>query len=498
MRRPWLLAAALAAAAVAVAAVALVADNGSSGDETAAGFPNFPSGRKPVVFDIGGMVFDPQPGVREAALTQAHALGADALRVLVQWNLVTPASKPPDFHPADPRDPNYNLSVYDDTISEAAKKGLKIILMPTGPAPEWAARPNTGGLADPDPRQFGNFVSALAKRYNGHFDPDGNGPAGTLPKIDIWTIWNEPNLSTLPATAVPGRAPLLAVALSRLYLAAQAAVQAAATAGADADRRDRADRRMSSRSDPLTFTAPAALPERRLPEAGPTARRGREQIDADRLVARHPYPLAASRRLSRRRPRLRDHARWPALEATPRSAAADAGRLPLGLPVYITEFGVQSLPDPNAVTPQQQAADIEHRREPRLRDPRLRTLRSVPALDDPPDHVPGELYGGFESGLRFSTAARSRPTAPSACRSRSSRQGGRSRSGVSSGPPGRRSSADRSSPGGGGRGLQTPSGRTFGISRLAYGVSPGRAAAAVGAYRFGRLAGILRTRPDQP
>ena len=89
MRRPWLLAAALAAAAVAVAAVALVSDN-STAEATPPGFPDNPVGRKPIIFDVG-LVSNPNP---KRALTEAHALGADAIRVLVPWNMVAPIRKP--------------------------------------------------------------------------------------------------------------------------------------------------------------------------------------------------------------------------------------------------------------------------------------------------------------------------------------------------------------------------------------------------------------------
>jgi hypothetical protein len=398
MRRPWLLAAALAAAAVAVTAVALVADNGSSSEDTPAGFPNFPSGRKPVIFDIGGMVFDPTPGVRNAALAQAHALGADALRVLVQWNLVVPPREPADFHPADPRDPNYNLSVYDDTLREAVKHGLKIVLMPTGPAPEWAAKPGSGGLADPDPRQFGDFVTALAKRYNGHFDPDRNGPAGPLPKVDVWTIWNEPNLSTFLQPQRRGGRPYSPLLYRRLYLAGQAAVEAQQPS-APILIGETAPTGGEQSVDPLTFTRQALclngdfdeLPHCPEPDA---------KVDAVGWSA-HPYPLVGQAPYEpETNPHFVTMSSLSALEAT-LDGAAGAGAVPSDLPIYITEFGVQSFPDPNAVSLRQQAADIGIAEKFAYDDPRIATFAQYLMRDDSPTNVPGQRYGGFESGLRF-------------------------------------------------------------------------------------------------
>jgi hypothetical protein len=402
MRRPWLLAAALAAAAVAVAAIALVADNGSSSEDTPAGFPNFPAGRKPLIFDIGGMVYDPNPDVRQAALAQAHALGADALRVLVQWNLVAPGEKTAGFHPADPRDRNYHFSVYDDTLREAAKQGLKVVLMPTGPAPEWAAKPGSGGLADPDPRQFGDFVSALAKRYNGHFDPDRGGPAGSLPKVDIWTIWNEPNLSTFLQPQKRGGRPYSPLLYRRLYLAGQAAIEAQQPS-APILIGETAPTGGEQSVDPLTFTRQTMclngdfqdLPNCPEPDA---------KIDAVGWSA-HPYPLVGQPPFEPvTNPHFVTMSSLSGLETTLDSASS-AGAVPSDFPIYITEFGVQSFPDPNAVSLRQQAEDIGIAEKFAYDDPRVDTFAQYLMRDDSPTNVPGELYGGFESGLRFYSGA---------------------------------------------------------------------------------------------
>jgi hypothetical protein len=88
------------------------------------------------------------------------------------------------------------------------------------------------------------------------------------------------------------------------------------------------------------------------------------------------------------------------LEAT-LDGAAGAGAIPANFPLYITEFGVQSFPDPNAVSLQQQAADIGIAEHFAYNDPRVVTFAQYLMRDDSPLNVPGQRFGGFESGLRF-------------------------------------------------------------------------------------------------
>jgi hypothetical protein len=397
MRRPWLLAAALAAGAVAVAVIALLTDSGSSAPTTPAGFSDVPVGRKPMIFDIGALVYAP-PQENNRVLTEVRALGADAVRVPVLWNLVAPAALPADFHPAGPRDPSYDWSAYDQTVTGAEKHGLKILLMPTGPAPEWAAKPGSGGVANPDPEQFGEFVSALAKRYDGHFDPGRGGAGQPLPKVNLWTIWNEPNLSTFLQPQMRGGRPYSPLIYRRLYLAGQAAIHAQ-DPGAPILIGETAPTGGEQSVDPLTFTRQTLClngdfqPLPHCPEAG-------EKIDAVGWST-HPYPLVGQPPFEPvSNPHFVTMSSLSALETT-LGGAEDAGAIPDDFPIYVTEFGVQSYPDPNGVSLEQQAADIGIAEQFAYNDPHVVTFAQYLMQDDVPESVPGQLYGGFESGLRF-------------------------------------------------------------------------------------------------
>jgi hypothetical protein len=391
MRRPWLLAAALAVAAVAVAAIALARDDSPTA-AVPVGFPDNPEGRKPLIFDVGLLAGQTSKG----ALQEAHSLGADAIRVLVPWYSVAPAERPKDFKPADPLDPRYDFSRYDDALRIVQQLGMRIVLSPAGPAPEWAAKPGSGGLGNPDPEQFGEFVSALAKRYDGRFRPKPGAPA--LPGADVWAIWNEPNLSIFLQPQFRGGRPYSPLLYRKLYLAAQAAIhdqqpsapiligETAPTGGLDG-------------VNPLTFTRQTFCLSGNFEEL-PRCPQPDEDIDAVGWSA-HPYPLAGQ---APYRPVTNPHfvtmSSLSALELT-LDGISGADKLPSDFPLYITEFGVQSYPDPNAVTLRQQAAYIAIAEHFAYNDPRVATFAQYLLADDSPQAVPGQLYGGFESGLRF-------------------------------------------------------------------------------------------------
>jgi hypothetical protein len=396
MRHPWLLAAALAVAAVAVATVALVRDNPPA-EANPPGFPDNPTGRKPLIFDIGLLAGSES----NPALEEAHSLGANAIRVLVPWNLVAPPERPADFRPSDPSDPNYDFGNYDEALDQIHRLGMEIVLSPTGPAPEWAAKPGSSGLSDPDPDQFGAFVSALAKRYDGKFRVRAGRPA--LAKADIWAIWNEPNLAIFLQPQERDGRPYSPLLYRELYLAAQGAIQeqqpkapiligeTAPTGGLDG-------------VDPLTFTRQTLCLTgdfedlRHCPEPG-------QDVDAVGWSA-HPYPLAGQPPFQPvTNPHFVTMSSLGALELT-LNGASGADKLPSEFPVYITEFGVQSYPDPNAVSLEQQAAYIAIAEHFTYTDPRVATFAQYLLNDDSPEAIPGEQYGGFESGLRFFDGAK--------------------------------------------------------------------------------------------
>jgi hypothetical protein len=142
-----------------------------------------------------------------ATVQQMRALGATTIRLFVSWNSLAPDiqhTKKPAFAATDPA--AYKASkwaIYDAIVRAAKADGLKVDFVLTGGAPRWAEGSgipsnyviahNAGAEAfawKPSAKDYGQFVTAVARRYDGHYAPKGQ---STLPKVSFWTLWNEPN-----------------------------------------------------------------------------------------------------------------------------------------------------------------------------------------------------------------------------------------------------------------------------------------------------------------
>jgi hypothetical protein len=123
---------------------------------------------------------------RQQSLDEIKALGGTTIRTLVQWSRIAPdtnsKTKPAGFDATNPDAyPPGAFTVWDQLVQEAQARGLQVIMSPVL-APHWAdtCRGNAHHCS-PRPRDFGQFVTALGKRY---------------PTVHRWSIWNEPNISS--------------------------------------------------------------------------------------------------------------------------------------------------------------------------------------------------------------------------------------------------------------------------------------------------------------
>jgi hypothetical protein len=136
--------------------------------------------------------FDP---VKQAhTLNLLQFLGVDTIHTVVNWHRIAP------LKPANPSDPaSYpvgNWDRWDSLVRGAAVRGMKVMMSVAGPVPKFATlcRRNTNHACRPNARQYGEFVTALGRRYSGTYT-DEDQDQTKLPKVDQWGIWNEPNLS---------------------------------------------------------------------------------------------------------------------------------------------------------------------------------------------------------------------------------------------------------------------------------------------------------------
>jgi len=157
------------------------------------------------------------------ALTQMKALGVDTIRVTVLWETVAEFSKFTKadlaklkgedntrarevarrqnrrFKPANPSTyPIRNWDRYDNLVRAATERGIRVYFNVTGPGPKWAhAKKPKGSTAlqrtfKPRAREFKLFVTAVGKRFDGTYR-DENGSRSALPRVSMWSLWNEPN-----------------------------------------------------------------------------------------------------------------------------------------------------------------------------------------------------------------------------------------------------------------------------------------------------------------
>jgi hypothetical protein len=119
---------------------------------------------------------------------------AKVARIDILWANVAPT---PPANPTNPNDPAYDFSRLDTIFSGLAAAGITPIVS-TYDTPDWAiAGRNVPHLTEynpsaPRPAAFGEFMRAVANRYNGNFRPTG--AAEPLPRVRHFEIWNEPNL----------------------------------------------------------------------------------------------------------------------------------------------------------------------------------------------------------------------------------------------------------------------------------------------------------------
>ena len=344
------------------------------------------SSKQVMTFEAPGELLD--DSAREPTLDEIQAFGVKRVRALVYWVdfSARPNSKrPPSFNRAHHTAyPAGTWDRLDRLVESIERRGMELQLTLTGPVPKWATKSKRGHLDRPSAREFGRWVKAVATRYGD--------------RVDLWSIWNEPNHPEFLKPQYKNGSPASPRIYRKLYRAGEQALH-----GVPGGSRDTvlfgetAPIGNQNLVSPLGFLRGATCLNSSYHKTRSCAKL---RIDG---YAHHAYTRKNG-------PNFR-HADVDdvsigaldrlvaALDRAGREGVIDRGRA-----IYLTEFGIQSKPDPIAgVSLRRQAEYLAISERIAYANPRVAAFSQYLMRDDQPRKGSRlERYSGFETGLKTS------------------------------------------------------------------------------------------------
>jgi hypothetical protein len=328
------------------------------------------------------------PASRDRTLDEIHAFGVDRIRVLVYWRDYAPGAQSkrrPAFDATDPGAyPPGAWDRLDALFAGAAARGIAVQLTLTGPVPRWATATKKDNLTKPSPKEFQAFATAVGRRYGD--------------RVGVWSIWNEPNHPDfLKPQFVHGHAKSPRI-YRKLYLAGQRGLAASGNGSDTLLFGETAPRGTPHVVAPLPFLRGALCLTSHYRRKGHCGR-----INASGY-AHHAYTTRVGPRF---RPPDKGDVTIGVLSrlTTALNRAGKAGAITRGLGIYLTEFGIQSTPDPLGVSLEHQAAYLSIAEHMAFVNPRVKSFSQYLMEDDHKRKARSriERFGGFESGLRYAS-----------------------------------------------------------------------------------------------
>jgi hypothetical protein len=355
---------------------------------------------------------------RNFALDEFKALHTDVVKIRVEWRDLAPDPvsrvRPPNFDATDPA--AYPAGVWDEldaAVRGVVARGMRPFLMVGPPAPDWAtaAPPKKYvGVWKTKPADYGQFVRAIGRRYSGAYE--------RLPRVAMWSVWNEPNhpqfIQPLSERKRGKMVPTAADQYRQLYVAATDAF-AATGHGRDTILFGELLPIGQSKLGTLNTIKPLlwlreffCLDDNYRPFRGSAARvRGCSRFP--KIVtsgfAIHPYTKPVGPRYHLPSPDDATIGQIGRIESA-LDRIAKTRRVRKGLPIYSTEFGIQTDP-PDCVgfgAPiDRQAAILNEAEYDSYVSRRVKTYSQYLLIDDPilTQFDPGtnERYGRYQTGL---------------------------------------------------------------------------------------------------
>jgi hypothetical protein len=314
------------------------------------------------------------------ALDEIESLGADGIRIQLSWRGLAPspeANRAPSFNATDP-DAYSGWERYDAAVDGARERGLKVHMTIGGAAPDWATS-RGDGLTRPDAAAFGRFATAVGRHFGA--------------KVSWWSIWNEPNLGKFLKPIAKNES---ATVYRNLYLRAYAGLRGAGVRApilvGELAPIGNAIRDIGT-IRPIQFLRSMLC----LDKSYKKVKGKRCAKLPTQGLAIHPYSTRAGPFLTPPTDNLTIGVLSRATDALDK--AARAGAIARNLPLYVTEFGVQSYPDKRVGVPLAIQSDYRSIAEYiSYTNPRVKSFSQYLLRDDD-DDTGGNRYGAFESGL---------------------------------------------------------------------------------------------------
>ncbi len=323
------------------------------------------------------------PVTRPAALNELQSLGVKSLRIIVTWRDVAPgaaqATMPQGFEPTDPK--GYAWGEYEPLLAAAKERNWAVLLTISGPVPVWATASKLDSVTRPSTSAFAAFAMAVGRKFGA--------------QVNAWAIWNEPNQPQFlrPQFAGGGKAASPRI-YRELYRSGVRGLQKAGQ-GNDAILIGETSPRGTGRVvAPLRFLRAMLCLDAKYKKTGKCG-----PLSADGY-AHHAYTTRQGPFFKPPPDDVTIGVLGRLTKALDRARAA--GALTSRLPVFLTEFGIQSTPDTTSGVslPKQ----VEYRaiaERIAFDNPRVASFSQYLLRDsDPGPSGPGQ-YSGFESGLRF-------------------------------------------------------------------------------------------------
>jgi hypothetical protein len=320
---------------------------------------------------------------RDVTLRQIRTFGVTYVRQIVYWRSFAPrprAKRKPRFDARNPGAyPAGTWTQLDRLVQAARERGVKLFFTLSGPVPRWATKSKKNQVDRPNARQFGHWATAVGRRYGAD--------------IGLWSIWNEPNHPDFLGPQYVDDRPYSPKLYRSLYRAGYKALRRI-----DSNRRDKiligetAPRGNDNVVFPLAFLRNVACLNRKYKKTRKCSR-----LPADGY-AHHAYTTRTGPRWVSPE---EDEVTIGVLSRLSRALdkAGKAAGLPRRLPIYLTEFGIQSFPDTRSgVALARQPAYQAISEHIAYVNPRVKWFSQYLMRDDFPRDE-GYRFGGFESGL---------------------------------------------------------------------------------------------------